>query len=553
MLKKLKIGNYAIIDELEILFAPGLNIITGETGAGKSILMGALGLVLGDRADTSMLSDAQKKCIVEAFFHLPGNAYVAAFLKEKELDEGEDSELIVRREITASGKTRAFVNDTPVGLSDLKKLAGALVDLHQQFDTLEISETAFQQDVVDALAGNQGLLKTYREEFENWARTEKQLTALRTEKESFEAQLGYQQFLYDELSEANFKPGELEKLDLELTAISNSDGIKTALERIYFESKEGERPMVMLIKQLANQAAQFSQYMEGIAALAERLRSVQIELDDIAEEALALSESIGFDEVRTEEINLRIALGYKLLKKHGVKTTDELLAIQENLSAKLQAVLDTDDQIKRLETTAALLRGKAQTLAEKLSRQRQKQVRPLEKEIALLLAQVGMPNASMKVELQTVALNKNGIDQIYFLFDANKSGRYGPISKVASGGELSRLMLCIKSLVAQSIDLPTMIFDEIDTGISGEAAKQVGGILKGIAENRQVVCITHQPQIAGRAQAHFFVYKENLGKRVTTKVKTLSEEERVLAIAKMLTGDTPTPAALVNAREMMGL
>jgi DNA repair protein RecN (Recombination protein N) len=549
MLRKLFIQNYAIIDEIGIDFSSKLNIITGETGAGKSILMGALSLILGERADSSVLVNTQKKCFIEGSFTVHGKKAVLDFLQDNDLDVEE--ELVLRREIAANGKSRAFINDTPATLQQLKALASLLVDLHQQFDTLELGDSDFQRAVMDALANNENTLAAYQKVFIQWQSAGKELTQLQRQKADFNKELDYHQFLFNELNELGLKENELEDLDNELKLLSNAEGIKTTLSRVYFDLKESEQPVVQLLKQLLNQLQGYASYHADLSGVIERLQSSQIELQDIADEVDRINDSVNYDEKRIEFINQRLMDGYKLIKKHGVQTTNQLLEIQSGLEEKLRAVLDMDDSIAAKEKLVARLFSDADTLAEQISKARHKQSKPLEEKVNTLLAQVGMPNARLKVELKDASLNISGKDQIDFLFDANKSNRFEAIRKVASGGELSRLMLCIKSLVAQSIDLPTMIFDEIDTGISGEAAKQVGFIMKGLAANRQIICITHQPQIAGKANAHFFVYKEIKNDAVKTNIRLLNEDERITAIARMLSGEKPTAAAMENAREMM--
>ncbi|HZE86495.1 MAG TPA: DNA repair protein RecN, partial [Puia sp.] len=525
------------------------NVITGETGAGKSILMGALSLILGDRADTTVLLDREKKCFVEGVFALGGKEEAAAFFRDNDLDA--EDEVVIRREIAPNGKTRAFVNDTPVNLEQLRKLSSLLVDLHRQFDTLELGESDFQREVLDALAGQTAVLDEYRVSFRAWQAAGKELAQLQEQKARSEKELDYNKFLFGELEEAGLRENELEELDLESKLLNNSEGIKTALSKVYQELKEGEQPVVQQLKSFLHLLQSFSLYHPDLPGLSQRMQSVQIELQDIAEEVERINDHIHYDPKRIEEINERISTGYKLLKKHGVKTTGELLSIQQDLGNKLQAILNMDENIaaKEKETTRWLQDAKKRAAV--LSKNRQAQAAPLEEQVNRLLHQVGMPNARLKVQVQAAGLNSSGMDTIEFLFDANKSQRFEPIRKVASGGELSRLMLCIKSLVAESMDLPTLIFDEIDTGISGEAARQVGIILKGLSRRRQVICITHQPQIAGKADAHYFVYKEIKGESVKTGIRLLAKEERITTIAKMLSGEKPTAAALENAREMV--
>ena len=549
MLQKLYIQNYAIIDEIEILFSGKLNIITGETGAGKSILMGALSLILGERADTSVLMHAGKKCFIEGYFDIQYKQEVKDFLLQNELDN--EQELVLRREIAANGKSRAFINDTPATLQQLKALASLLVDLHQQFDTLELGDADFQREVLDALAGNADKLLAYKNIFLEWQQQAKELEELKTQKANFNKELDYFQFLYDELNEASFKENELEDLDNELQMQSNAEGIKTTLTKAYFDFNESELPVLATLKQMINQLHHYSAYHKNIASVIERLQSTHIELQDIAGEIESINEAIHFDEKQIEQINERLSVGYKLLKKHAVKTTAELLQIQAELKDKLQAVLNIDEAIVSKEKNVLQIHQQLEKSASDISTARQQQIIPFTKNVNILLVQVGMPNARLKVEIKPTTLNAFGKDAVDFLFDANKSNRFELLRKVASGGELSRLMLCIKSLVAQSINLPTLIFDEIDTGISGESARQVGVIMKQLSASRQVICITHQPQIAGRADAHFFVYKEIKSDAVKTNIRLLSQDERITSIAQMLSGERPTAAALENAREMI--
>jgi DNA repair protein RecN (Recombination protein N) len=550
MLQKLSIQNYAIIDELEIDFSGKLNIITGETGAGKSIIVGALGLILGERADSTALVNKEKKCIVEGNFNAEGRREIKKFLKENDLDP--EDQLVLRREIAVNGKSRAFINDTPVNLDQLRQLSSLLVDLHQQFDSLQVGETDFQRQVLDAMAGHFDLVEEYQNQFQLWQGIKKELAVLKQQKQDFDKEADYNQFQFDELEQAGFKENELEDLDAQLKMLNNSEGIKAALSNLYFELRESETAVVQQLKILANQLQGFSSLHPGIPGLIERLQSAQVELQDVAEETDRISSHVNYDPKKIQQIDERISIGYKLLKKHGVKTTNELLDIQKQLQEKLQAVLNIDEAIQQKEKETEKFFAEAKQLAARISGARKKQVKPLEKKVNDLLAQVGMPNARLSVETgHASSLHEYGADDIEFLFDANKSGQFQPVRKVASGGELSRLMLCIKSLVAQSIDLPTLIFDEIDTGISGEAARQVGIIMKALAGKRQVICITHQPQLAGKADAHFFVYKHIVKDAVKTNIRQLTDEERITAIAKMLSGEKPTAAAMENAREMV--
>ena len=549
MLQKLHIQNYAIIEDLTIDFSDGLNIITGETGAGKSILMGALNLILGQRADSSVLQDTNKKCTVEGYFNVEDHKDIQSFLEQHELDLSP--EVLVRREIGANGKSRSFVNDTPVNLSQLKQLAVLLVDLHQQFDTLDLGEEAFQREVVDALAENHLFLKELQGAFNSYSTQKKDLEALQLQQTNANKELDYNKFLLDELSELSLKENELEDLDAELKLLSNAESIKQQLAAAYVELKEGEQPLLQQLQQVQHKINGLQSYHPDITGLHDRLKSAVIELQDVADELERIDENISYDAQRIQMVNDRLSAGYKLLKKHTVNSTAELLHLQNGLEEKLMAVFNISASIDQGEKALVEALKTCMNLAHKISTNRKAQTESFAKNVNSLLEKVGMPNARLKVQIGETSLTASGIDEISFLFDANKSNRFEPLHKVASGGELSRLMLSVKSLVAKKLQLPTLIFDEIDTGISGEAAKQVGIIMKELSAAHQLISITHQPQIAAKAAAHFFVYKQELSNKVVTNIKRLDEAARINAIAQMLSGEKPTAAALENAKEMV--
>ena len=557
MLQQLHIQNYAIIDSIEINFSPNLNIITGETGAGKSILMGALNLILGERADTSVLADKEKKCFIEGIFktdHVP----VKEFLQTNELDYEE--ELVIRRELAVNGKSRAFINDTPVTLTQLKQLSSLLVDLHQQFDTQDLANNDFQREVIDALAGNAKDIQLYQSVYKNYRNVLKELEILNADQAAANKEFDYNKFLFDELEEANFSEGEIENIDAEIKLMSNAENIKSILSSIYYELQESEQPVVQNIKSISNKLHGIENFHPNIQSLNKRLQSLQIELQDVADELNIISDSVIYDPKKINVLNERMAAGYKLLKKHGVTTTEQLLAIKDHLDKELDKVTNLKDDVLKKEKQSSEFYNEALKIAEKISLKRQKQLKPFEEKVNELLKQVGMPNAKLKVDIQTTgSLNLFGNNTIDFLFNANmpsgtenKNQRFEPLRKVASGGELSRLMLSIKSLVAKSVQLPVLIFDEIDTGISGEAARQVGIIMKELSVAHQVISITHQPQIAAKANTHFFVYKEIKNDKIITSIRQLNADERITTIAKMLSGEKPTAAAFENAREMIG-
>jgi DNA repair protein RecN (Recombination protein N) len=553
MLQQLHIHNYAIIDSLEVNFSNHLNIITGETGAGKSILMGALNLILGERADTSVLLDKEKKCFIEGIFKTNYSA-VKEFLQNNDLDC--EAEMLIRREISPNGKSRAFINDTPVTLSQLRQLSSLIVDLHQQFDTLELNSNDFQREVIDALAGNTKLISEYQLIFKNYRITLQELEKLKSEQAAANKELDYHQFLFDELKEADFRENEIENIDAEIRLMSNAENIKSILTDIYFQMEESEEPIVQQIKSIHQKLNSLQNLYPEIEILRERLHSLQIEIKDIAGEVDAMNNKVNYDEERINQLNDRMAIGYSLLKKHNLQTTSELLELKDHLEDELKKVTDLSEAIAKKEKKSADYFNDAFKLAKTISEKRQNETKPFEEKVNKLLEQVGMPNAKIKVEIKEVeTLNSFGNTTIEFLFNANLSSvnrQYEPLRKVASGGELSRLMLSIKSLVAKSVQLPTLIFDEIDSGISGEAARQVGIIIKELSKEHQIISITHQPQIAAKANTHFFVYKEIKADKIITAIKILNEDERITAIATMLSGKKPTAAAFENAREMIG-
>jgi len=548
MLQKLTIKNYAIIEQLEVDFAGSLNVITGETGAGKSILLGALSLILGERADPGVLHNKEKKCVIEGNFKVK-KSQVAEFFQQHELDL--EDQLIIRREISTAGKSRAFINDTPVNLSQLHELSQYLVDLHQQFDTLELGRSDFQREVLDALVNQPAPLQQYQQGYGRYVSIQRELKQLLDLRNNANKELDYNKFLLDELTEANFIPNEIEDLDAELKVLSHAEEIRNTLSRVYFQLKEDEQPLLQQLKQIQSSVQGLSNFHKDAPGIAARLQSSYVELQDITSEIGHMNDQVQTDGARLEHLNERLSLGYRLLKKHAVQTTTELLAIQEELTVKVDGVLNLDEKLEDLEKELETIQTKLQAQAAAITAAREKAALPFEKSVNALLAQVGMPNARLKASIVKGALNQFGQDTIEFLFDANKSGNFAPIRKVASGGELSRLMLCIKSLVAQSVALPTLIFDEIDTGISGEAARQVSFIMEGMAKGHQIICITHQPQIAGKADAHYFVFKDMKSGKVTTNVRLLTREERINHIAQMMSGEKPTAAALENARELV--
>ena len=549
MLTQLDIQNYILIDELQIHLSNQLSVITGETGAGKSIIMGALGLILGDRADSSVCRNPEKKCVIEGVFTLANKNNYAAFFEANDLDLAD--ELIIRREINAQGKSRAFINDTPINLNELRQLTSQLVDLHQQFDTLSLGDMEFQRTVLDALANVHKELEAYQTTFFDWKAATKHLSELIEQKENFDQTVAYKSHLLEELTALGLHENELEQLEIDLKFMENAADIKTQLTQSIYTLDESDQPIVQQIKQIANNLESIAKFQNDFDPLLARLKAAQIELADITSELQTWQDKMDFDASKISTMQERLSQGYHLQKKHKVQSTAALLELQEALSKDLEAVLHIDEAIETYTKKVAATEKDLSALAADLSDQRTKQATPFAKQVNHLLHQVGMPNAQLKVQLDKVPFNQFGIDKIDFLFDANNTQKFEPIKKVASGGELSRLMLCIKSLVGKSIDLPTMIFDEIDSGISGEPAKQVGLLLQELGQARQVLCITHQPQIAAKGQAHLYVYKEQEGKTTHTHVRALAADERVIHIARMIGGDPPSKAALEHANELL--
>ena len=507
MLSRLLIKNYALIDNLDISFGNDLNVITGETGAGKSIVLGALGLILGQRAEGKYFFNQQKKCIVEGFFNI-GEYQLKNFFVDNDLDY--ENETVLRREIALDGKSRAFINDTPVTLSILKNLGQQLIDVHSQHATLEINNADFQLLVIDVVAEHQDLLTEYKIQFQSFKKNQRKLKTLK------------------------------------------EDSDKAKADQDYFLIDNGEASALPKLKEALSQLQSLEKYQPTVLAFADRLKSAIIEIKDINDELENLEQATSFNEYRLEEINERLSLFYSLQKKHRLNNNNELISYKNELSDKLNKILFADEDLEKLEKELAKSEKELQLKADKISKNRTKVIPQIEKHILETLAEVGMNNSQLKIEQKTsLVLDKDGNDEIKFLFNANKGHQLNELNKVASGGELSRLMLSIKSLIAKKTALPTIIFDEIDTGVSGEVANRVGIIMEELAKNMQVITITHLPQMASKGNAHYFVYKATKDDFTYTQIKRLNEEERVLEIAKMLSGENPKESALQNARELL--
>jgi DNA repair protein RecN (Recombination protein N) len=547
MLTRLQIQNYALIDRLEISFKDGLNIITGETGAGKSIVLGALSLILGDRAEMQAVLDKSRKCIVEGEFSMD-DANAKSFFSENTLDFQKQT--IIRRELTPDGKSRAFINDTPVNLSTLKELTAMLVDIHSQHETLQIIQPAFQIELVDVFADNEKLLEQYRETFNAWKKKSSALVELTEAEKKSAADLDYFTFQLGELENASLKEGEENEIESTLKAAQHSEEIKSALNTS-LQNIDAENGILSRLRSVEYQLSSVSKFRENLKPLAERLVSVQIELKDISNELEQAESEVSYEPEKILALRERLDLLNQLQHKHRVSSSGELLKIEESFREKIRSIESAGERIELLKSEVEKLLSTLKLLAEKLSASRRKIIPSIEKKITRLLSDLKMPDAVFKMERSETEPNENGIDEINFLFSANKGIPLQPLAKVASGGELSRLMLAVKSCAAKQMKLPLMIFDEIDSGVSGDVALRVGNAMKELAHNHQVIAITHLPQIACRADAHYMVAKEKVSGKAVTSLSELSEEDHILEIAKMIAGGKPSEAAIQNAKELI--
>jgi DNA repair protein RecN (Recombination protein N) len=551
MIQKLLIKNYAIIEHLEIDFAKGLTIITGETGAGKSILLGGLGMILGNRADTKVLYNEAEKCVIEGHFDI--SAYdLKPFFDEHEIDY--DTQTVVRRELTPQGKTRSFINDTPVNLGQLKAFSSKLVDLHQQFDTLDIHDTTFQLQMVDALADNKHPLSIYRENFKKFQTNKKILFEMKEKNDRAAREIEFLNFQIEEFNKAELTAGEQDTLESDQQALQNAETIKRNLALAYRAISEDENAIIGQLRSVGQSIAQVKKYTPSVSKLHERFEGLLFDLEDIGSELENIAEGTEYNPERIADIQTRLDTIYKLQKKHNVGTVEQLLEIQNNLQNQLEAFGDLSEEIERLEKSLVTHEADLRKQATELSTKRKSVTPQFETQVQGMLHQLSMENAKLQVQVSDLnELTINGLDNVEFLFAANKGSRMQSIKDVASGGELSRLALCTKSLVAAAIPLPTLIFDEIDSGVSGDVALKMGHILQKLASHHQVVVITHSPQVAARAEKHYFVYKNHKEDRTVTNVKSLSSEERVRSIAVMLSQNPPSASAMENAKDLMGV
>ena len=549
MLTHLSIHNYALINQLTIDFTNGLSIITGETGAGKSILLGALGLVMGNRADLSSLKDTEKKCIIEAQFSVEGYALQELF---EELDLDYEQETIIRREILPSGKSRAFVNDTPVTLSVLNALKTKLIDIHSQHQTMQLSDVSFQFSVIDALAKNQAKIASYKRGLRTYNKLRKELKALQEETEKSKEQYEYNLYLFNELEEANLKEGEQEILEEKLDKLNNIEEIKLNLSEALGVSINEEIGIQTLLNSLEGRLQKISSFSKQYEELANRVTSVKIELDDVVTELESANEEVEFNPNEIEELNDRLQLIYNLQKKHSASTIIELQEIHASLSEKVAQVEDAGGIVAQKEGEIKDVAKKLDEVAKMITTSRNKVIPKLKKELEYLLSELGMPNARFAIELLSLEeYLSNGKDNLQFLFSANKGGNFGELRKVASGGELSRIMLSIKKILSENIQLPTIIFDEIDTGVSGEVSNKIAKIMQDMSAHMQVITITHLPQIASKGVQHYKVFKGEEKGVTTSNLKLLSDDERIREIAEMLSGKDVSESASTHAKELL--
>lgn len=549
MIKHLSIKNYALIESLELDFDEGVSIITGETGAGKSILLGALSLVLGHRADTNVLFNTSAKCIVEAYFDI-SNHSMLAFFEENELDF--ETVTIVRREITPNNRSRAFINDTPVSNAILKTFTSSLLDIHSQHDTLSLLQSGFQLAILDDFSDNFTLLENYKKTFYLHQNIKKQLEELLATEQKSKNDIDYYSFLFHELETAQLKTGEQEEAEKELAMINHAEDIKKSLDKIAHLLYESDENILSGLTDVNLTFNTLLQYMPDLNDLYQRAHSVYIELKDINDEVLRLKDNITYSDERAQEINDRLNTLYELEKKHKVDTVEALLEVQETLSEKLSYIDSLEDEIKAKELQLKDIESTLKLLAEDLSNRRKKNINIFNQEITSLLKALGMPDARFDIKIKSGLLFKeDGTDSITFLFSANKGIAPDDIARIASGGELSRLMLSVKSVISEKKLLPSLIFDEIDTGISGETAVKTAGILKNMGKNMQIIAITHLPQIASLGKNHFVVTKASDDKITRTQVMKPNKEERIKVIAEMIGGHHYSDAVLSTAKELL--
>lgn len=549
MITSLSIENFALIEKLSVKFTDGFSVITGETGAGKSILLGALGLVLGKRADLSSLKNKEEKCIIEAYFQIK-NYNLKSFFEANDLDYEEET--IIRREILPSGKSRAFINDTPVNLTELQELSNYLIDIHSQHQTQELSDDVVQFQIIDSVASNFDLITEYSAKLKQYKKYKSELKSKNELLQSVLKEQDYNTFLLEELLSANLKFGEQEEFEIQFEKLNNVEFIKENLVKSLSIANEEQFGVLQNLKEIKLSFQKIAGFSAEYNALHERINSVLIEFDDIEKELNQLSETVFSNPDELQLINEKLQLIYALQKKHQVNSVTELLQIQNDLDNKVVSVTTLESEINSIEKQILEYENQLNKLAIEIHKNRVEAVPILTNKLALILEQLGMANARFNIELITKEeFYSNGKDEIQFLFSANKGSDFGLLKKVASGGEMSRIMLAVKSVLSQYSKLPSIIFDEIDTGVSGEIAHKMGEIMKSMSENMQVFAITHLPQIAGKGKEHFKVFKVIKDNQTQSELKLLSDNERVIEIAQMLSGSTISDSALIHAKELL--
>jgi DNA repair protein RecN (Recombination protein N) len=549
MLTSLSIKNYALIEKLSIDFSKGFSIITGETGAGKSILLGALGLVLGKRADLNSLKNKDEKCVVEAGFQIK-KYNLRSFFDENDIDFEEQT--IIRREILPNGKSRAFINDSPVSLQQVSELGAFLIDVHSQHQTLEITESKYQFDMIDALSNQQNVVADFYSKLQTLKSFESDLEQHKLSLQNQLKEQDYTTFLYNELVASDLKIGIQEELEEELSKLSNVELIREQLEKAIALSDNEQFGILQNLKEVKNLILKISTLSHQYAQVHERLDSVQIEFKDILDEMNILSDSVVFEPKQLDMINSKLQLIYTLQKKHQVQTIEELLEIQNSLEVKVDSIAAVENTISQFEEEIAMLKKELHSIAQEIRINRLANIPKLETQLVAILKLLGMPNAQIKIELEeTITFNNFGQDVVQFLFSANKGSVLGALKKVASGGEMSRLMLAIKAVLSNYSQLPTILFDEIDTGVSGEIADKMGEIMKDMSKNMQVFAITHLPQIAAKGDEHFKVFKTSVNDATQTQIELLNSENRIIEIAQMLSGSSISDSAINHAKALL--
>lgn len=549
MLKSLSISNYALINELSVDFTDGMTALTGETGAGKSIIIGALSLILGQRADTKTIKEGESKSTIEVNFDIE-RYKLQHFFEENELDYSPET--IIRREITSNGKSRAFINDTPVQLNILRELGSKLLDIHSQHENLLLSNEDYQLNVVDTIANNGDLREDYALKYKNWLDAKKELKALQTDIEKQKQEEDYLKFQLEQLDEANLIEGELEELEQEQETLSNVELIKIELQNALQNLESDEINAVSAIKDAGNAIRKIDHFLSENHSISERIEQIFIELKDISQELNSYQDKIDFNPEKLEFIDNRLSLLYQLQKKNRVDSVAELIQIREKWRAQLQKIENFEEEIQKAQKRVVENENELRESANRLSQSRNTIILEIEENLIEILKRLGMVDIQFQIQLAPLQnYSESGMDQATFLFSANKNRTMQPVAEIASGGEISRFMLAIKSMTAQKSDLPTIVFDEIDSGVSGDIAGRMGNIMKLLSQHSQVIVITHLPQIAAKANDHFSVFKDNTTHETITHIKRLNEEERMREIAQMLSGTSITEAALANAKELL--